>query len=47
MSAKRVLGFLLARPLIAVALAVAVVGVIVLVQTHKGTTPVTHRTQHV
>jgi metalloendopeptidase OMA1, mitochondrial len=47
MSGKRVLGFLLARPLIAVALAVVVVGVIVAVQTHRETTPVTHRTQHV
>jgi len=47
MSGKRVLGFLIARPLIAVVLAVVVVGVLVLVQTHKQTTPVTERTQHV
>jgi metalloendopeptidase OMA1, mitochondrial len=47
MSGKRVLAFLVARPLIAIAIAVAVVGVLVLVQTHKQTTPVTARTQHV
>jgi metalloendopeptidase OMA1, mitochondrial len=47
MSGKRVLGFLIARPLIAVAIAAVVVGVLVLVQTHKQTTPVTHRTEHV
>jgi predicted Zn-dependent protease len=47
MTAKRVLGFLIARPLIAVVAAVAVVGVIVLTQTHKQKTPVTERTQHV
>jgi predicted Zn-dependent protease len=44
---KRVLGFLIARPLIAVAIAAVVVGALLLVQTHKETTPVTHRTQHV
>jgi predicted Zn-dependent protease len=47
MSKKRVLGFLVARPLIAVVIAVLVVGVLVMVQTHKQTTPVTERTQHV
>jgi metalloendopeptidase OMA1, mitochondrial len=43
----RVLGFLIARPVIAIVLAAVVVGVLVLTQTHKETTPVTHRTQHV
>jgi predicted Zn-dependent protease len=47
MSGKRVLGFLIARPLIAVAIAAVVVGVLLLLQTHKQTTPVTHRTEHV
>ena len=47
MSGRRVLGFLIARPLIAVVIAVGVVGVLVLAQTHKQTTPVTERTQHV
>jgi predicted Zn-dependent protease len=47
MSAKRVLGFLIARPLIAVAIAGVVVGVMLLLHTHKQTTPVTHRTEHV
>jgi predicted Zn-dependent protease len=47
MSGKRVLGFLIARPLIAVVIAVLVVGVILLTKTHKQTTPVTARTQHV
>jgi predicted Zn-dependent protease len=46
-SAKRVLRILLARPLIAVAIAALVVGVILLLQTHEQTTPVTERTQHV
>jgi predicted Zn-dependent protease len=46
MSAKRVLGFLIARPLIAVAIAAAVVGVLLLLGTHEQTTPVTHRTEH-
>src|ERR1051325_4962134 len=46
-SAKRVLGVLLARPLIAIAIAALVVGVILLLQTHRQTTPVTERTQHV
>src|SRR5215475_3331072 len=43
---KRVLGFLVARPLIAVAIAAVVVGVLVL-QTRSDKTPVTHRTVHV
>ena len=47
MSWKRVLGFFIARPLIAVAIAAIVVGVVLLFQTHKQTTPVTHRTEHV
>ena len=47
MSGKRVLGFLVARPLIAVVIAAVVVGVILLFQTHKQTTPVTQRTEHV
>jgi predicted Zn-dependent protease len=47
MSAKRVLTFLIARPLIAVAIAALVVGVVLLRDTHKQTTPVTARTQHV
>lgn len=47
MSGKRVLGFLIARPLIAVVIAAVVVGVILLFQTHKQTTPVTQRTEHV
>jgi metalloendopeptidase OMA1, mitochondrial len=46
-SAKRVLRIMLARPLIAVAIAALVVGVILLLQTHEQTTPVTERTQHV
>jgi metalloendopeptidase OMA1, mitochondrial len=44
---RRVLAVLIARPLIAVALAALVVGLILLLQTHKQTTPVTARTQHV
>src|SRR6187200_3091536 len=44
---RRVFAFLIARPLIAVAIAAVVVGVLLLVQTHKESTPVTHRTQHV
>jgi len=47
MSGRRVLGFLIARPVIAVLIAAAVVGVLLLVQTHEETTPVTHRTEHV
>lgn len=47
MSWKRGLGFLIARPLIAVAIAALVVGGILVFHTHKQTTPVTHRTEHV
>jgi metalloendopeptidase OMA1, mitochondrial len=47
MSWKRVVGVLVARPLIAVVIAAVVVGVLLLTQTHKQKTPVTHRTQHV
>jgi predicted Zn-dependent protease len=47
MSGRRVVAFLIARPLIAVAIAALVVGGILLLQTHKQTTPVTKRTQHV
>jgi metalloendopeptidase OMA1, mitochondrial len=47
MTAKKVLGVFIARPLIAIALAVAVVVVLLLAQTHRTTTPVTHRTEHV
>jgi predicted Zn-dependent protease len=47
MSGKRVLGFLVARPLIAVVIAAVVVGVSLLVHTHKQKTPVTNRTEHV
>ena len=44
---KRVLGFLVARPLIAVAIAAGVVGVMLLLHSQRQTTPVTHRTQFV
>jgi predicted Zn-dependent protease len=43
---KVVLGFLLWRPLIAIAIAAAVVGVLLL-STHRQKTPVTRRVQHV
>jgi metalloendopeptidase OMA1, mitochondrial len=43
---KGVLGFLVARPLIALAIAAAVVGVLLL-HSHRQKTPVTHRVQHV
>jgi predicted Zn-dependent protease len=43
---RRVLGLLIARPLIAIAIAAVVVGVLLL-QTRTQKTPVTHRTQHV
>ena len=42
---KRVLGFIVARPLIAIVIAVVVVGVLVL-QSRRDRTPVTHREQH-
>jgi metalloendopeptidase OMA1, mitochondrial len=44
---RRILGFLVARPLIAVVIAAVVVGVLLLLQTHTETTPVTHRTERV
>jgi predicted Zn-dependent protease len=47
MSGRRVLGFLVARPIIAVVIAAVVVGGSLLVHTHKDTTPVTHRTEHI
>jgi predicted Zn-dependent protease len=47
MNSKRLLGFLIVRPLIAVAIAAVVVGVILLLHTDKETTPVTHRTEHI
>jgi metalloendopeptidase OMA1, mitochondrial len=47
MTVKRVIGVLIARPLIAVAIAAVVVGVMLLLQTHRQTTPVTHRHEHV
>jgi metalloendopeptidase OMA1, mitochondrial len=43
---KAVLGFLVARPLVAIAIAAVVVGVLLL-QTRGQKTPVTHREQHV
>src|SRR4029450_10985993 len=46
-SGKRVLGLLVARPLVAVAIAALVVGVLLLTQTHEDTTPGTPRTVHV
>jgi metalloendopeptidase OMA1, mitochondrial len=44
---KGVLAFLVARPLIAIVIAAVVVGVLLLVQTHRQKTPVTHREQRV
>jgi hypothetical protein len=43
---KRVLAFIVGRPLVAIALVAVVVGV-VLLNSRKHTTPVTHREQHV
>jgi predicted Zn-dependent protease len=43
---KRVLAFLVARPLIAVVIAAVAVGILLL-GTHSQKTPVTHRTEHV
>ena len=43
MSGKRVLGFLIARPLIALAIAALVVGGILVFHTHEQPTPVIHR----
>jgi metalloendopeptidase OMA1, mitochondrial len=45
-TAKAVVGFLVARPLVAIALAAVVVGVMVL-HTHRQKAPVTHRVEHV
>jgi metalloendopeptidase OMA1, mitochondrial len=47
MTARRFIGLLLARPVIAIAIAAVVVGAILLIDTHRQTTPVTHRTEHV
>jgi predicted Zn-dependent protease len=44
---RTLVGLLLARPLIAIAIAAAVVAVLVLFGTHRQKTPVTHRAQHV
>jgi metalloendopeptidase OMA1, mitochondrial len=44
---KTLVGLIVARPLIAIALAVVVVVVLYLGFTHRQTTPVTHRTEHV
>jgi predicted Zn-dependent protease len=44
---KAIVAFLVGRPLVAIAIAAAVVGVLLLVQTHRQKTPVTHRTQRV
>jgi predicted Zn-dependent protease len=45
-SAKAVVGFLIGRPLVAIALAAAVVGILLL-HAHRQKTPVTHRVEHV
>lgn len=45
-TAKSIVGFLIGRPLIAIALAAVVVGVMLL-GTHRQKTPVTNRTEHV
>jgi predicted Zn-dependent protease len=44
---KAVLAFLIARPLIAIVIAVVVVGVLLLTQTRRQKTPVTHRVERV
>jgi hypothetical protein len=44
--AKRVLGIIVARPLIAIVIAAVVVGVMLL-HARRHTTPVTHRDQHI
>ena len=44
---KGLVAFFVARPLIAILIAGVVVGVMVLFFTHRQTTPVTHRVQHV
>jgi predicted Zn-dependent protease len=46
-TAKTVLGVIVGRPLIAIALAAAVVACLLLRDTHSQKTPVTHRTEHV
>ena len=43
---KAVLAFLVGRPLVAILIAAAVVGVLLL-NSHRQKTPVTHRVQHV
>jgi predicted Zn-dependent protease len=43
---KAVVGFIIGRPLIAIAIAAVVVGVLLL-STHRQKTPVTHREQHI
>jgi metalloendopeptidase OMA1, mitochondrial len=44
---NRTLGLIVGRPLIAVAIAAVVVGIVLLSTTHSQKTPVTHREQHV
>ena len=44
---KALIGFFVARPLLAIAIAAVVVGVSVLLTTHRQTTPVTHRTERI
>jgi predicted Zn-dependent protease len=44
---KGLVGFLVARPLIAILIAAVAVGVLVLTQTHRQKTPVTHRQERV
>jgi metalloendopeptidase OMA1, mitochondrial len=46
-TAKAIVAFLVGRPLAAIAIAAVVVGVLLLVQTHRQKTPVTHRTERV
>src|SRR6266542_5921364 len=46
-ASKAIVAFLVGRPLAAIAIAAVVVGVLLLVQTHRQQTPVTHRTQRV
>jgi predicted Zn-dependent protease len=47
MTWKGVVGFLIARPLIAIVIAAVVVGILLLTQTHSQKTPVTHRQERV
>jgi metalloendopeptidase OMA1, mitochondrial len=44
---RKVLRVLIGRPLIAIAIAAVIVGVLLLLQTDRETTPVTHRTEHI